>query len=75
MILASELFAFHSERMCELMVEDAQTVSFQSIRCGGVLRVDGMEGSCCSKPLGSLADYHRTRLKASGDLIQVPRGL
>ncbi|OBZ76876.1 hypothetical protein A0H81_03038 [Grifola frondosa] len=25
-LLASELFAFHSERMCELLVEDAQTV-------------------------------------------------
>ncbi|TBU39340.1 hypothetical protein BD309DRAFT_440440 [Dichomitus squalens] len=25
MVLASDLFSFHSERMCELMVEDAQT--------------------------------------------------
>ena len=27
MILASELFTFHSERMCELLVDDAQSVS------------------------------------------------
>ncbi|KAH9941272.1 uncharacterized protein BXZ73DRAFT_88419 [Epithele typhae] len=29
-ILSSELFSFHSERMCELMVEDAQTVQHRS---------------------------------------------
>ena len=26
LLLASELFAFHSERMCDLLLEDAQTV-------------------------------------------------
>ena len=31
MLLASELFQFHSERMCELMVDDARTVSGMSL--------------------------------------------
>lgn len=27
MVLGSDLFTFHSERMCELLVDDAQSVS------------------------------------------------